>query len=96
MGKSPALLRPVITPPFYAAQFMPSSAGTLGGILISTDLEVLTPRWEVIPGLFAAGSDASAVYGPTYNFEMPGGNVSFAINTGRMAGINAAAFVNGR
>jgi fumarate reductase flavoprotein subunit len=91
--KDPRYLRPVKQPPFYAGRFFPSAYGTLGGIKINHKTEVVTKDFEVIPGLYAAGVDANAIYGDSYVFVLPGNTMGFALNSGRMAGENAAEYV---
>ncbi|MBN1366490.1 MAG: FAD-dependent oxidoreductase [Dehalococcoidales bacterium] len=93
--KSPKYLcRPVIQPPFYAFKLRPGAYGTLGGIKVNHKLEVLTKNYEVIPGLYATGTDANNLYGDSYCFILPGHTMGFAVNSGRMAGENASEFVN--
>jgi len=92
--KSPKyLLRPVITPPFYAFKLRPGAYGTLGGIRVNHKLEVLTKNYEVIPGLYAVGTDANNLYGDSYCFTLPGQTMGFAVNSGRMAGEAAADYI---
>jgi fumarate reductase flavoprotein subunit len=90
--KDPNYLRPVKQPPFYAARFFPSAYGTLGGIKINHRTEVLTKDFDVIPGLYASGVDANAIYGDSYVFVLPGNTMGFALNSGRMAGENASEY----
>ncbi len=89
-------LKPVKQPPFYAARFFPSAYGTLGGIKINHRTEVLTKDFEVIPGLYAAGVDANAIYGDSYVFVLPGNTMGFALNSGRMAGENAVEYIKSK
>ena len=91
--KKPRYLRPVKQPKFYAARLFPSAYGSLGGIKINYKTEVVTKDHEVIPGLYAAGVDANAIYADSYVFILPGNTMSFALNSGRIAGENAAEYV---
>ena len=91
-NKDHRLLRPIKTPKFYAGRFLPGAYGSVGGIKINHRTEVLDKRWKVIPGLFAAGTDACSIYGDSYVFILPGNTMGFAVNSGRIAGENAAAF----
>lgn len=86
-------LKPVKQPKFYAGRFFPGAYGTLGGIKINHRTEVLTKDHEVIPGLYATGTDACTIYGDSYVFVLPGNTMGFALNSGRMAGEHAAAYV---
>lgn len=75
---------------YYALRMTCGAYGTLGGIKINHRLEVLSDDYQVIPGLYAAGSDVCEIYNGTYYFYLPGNTMGFAVNTGRMAGEYAA------
>jgi len=90
-NKSYRLLRPIRTPKFYAGRFLPGAYGSLGGIKINHRTEVLNKQWKKIPGLYAAGTDACSIFGDSYVFVLPGNTMGFAVNSGRIAGENAAA-----
>ena len=92
-NKSYKYLKPVKQPKFYAARLFPGAYGSLGGIKINYKTEVLTKDYEVIPGLYAAGTDACSIYGDTYVFVLPGNTMGFALNSGRMAGENAVEYI---
>lgn len=94
-NRKPGYLRPVERPRFYAARLFIGAFGTLGGIRIDHKARVLTEDGDVIPGLYAAGTDANSINGDTYA-PLAGNTLGFAINTGRLAGINAAEYVSGR
>lgn len=91
-NKKHHLLRSIRNPRFYAARLFPSAYGSLGGIKINHRTEVLSKDWKKIPGLYAAGTDACTIYGDSYVFILPGNTMGFAINTGRIAGENAAEY----
>jgi len=91
-NKQNRYLRPLRRPPFYAAKYVPGAFGTLGGIKINHRTEVITEDFEVIPGLYAAGSDANSIYGDSYILMMPGNTMGFAFTSGRIAGENAAKY----
>jgi fumarate reductase flavoprotein subunit len=92
-NKSYQLLRPIQDAPFYAARHLPGAYGTLGGIKINHKTEVLSKEWKKIPGLYAVGTDACTIYGDSYVFILPGNTMGFAINSGRIAGENAAEYI---
>ena len=46
-----------------------------------------------IPGLFAAGIDTGGWCGKTYNPHFSGVALGFSVNSGRIAGENAAGYV---
>ena len=83
-------LKPIVGPRFYALRFAPSAYGSLGGIKVNYKMEVVTERQETIPGLYAAGTDANSIYDADYVFILPGNSLGFAVNSGRIAGENAA------
>ena len=92
LAKDRRYLRTLDKPPFYAARFFPSAYGSLGGIKINHKAEVVTKKWEILPGLYAAGTDACSIYGDSYVFVLPGNTMGFAINTGRIAAENALKY----
>ncbi len=52
---------------------------------------------EIIPGLYAAGNCAGGMYGDTYDATTTiGGTLAFAVNSGRVAGENAAKYLNAK
>jgi len=91
-NKAHRYLRPLKTPKFYAGRHFSSAYGTLGGIKINHKTEVLDKDWHVIAGLYAAGTDACTIYGDSYVFILPGNTMGFALNSGRIAGENAAEY----
>jgi fumarate reductase flavoprotein subunit len=89
--KSPKTLRPITKPPFYVfRRDAARSFGTLGGVRINHRTEVVGKDYNAIPGLYAAGLDANSINGDTYIFWLPGSTLGFALNSGRIAGENAA------
>lgn len=91
--KDSRFLRPLIQPPFYAATLRPSGYGTVGGIRINENCECCDSDFEPIPGLYAAGADACNLYDDSYMFLLPGNSMGFAVNSGRIAGKEAAAYI---
>ena len=77
---------------FYAMRYSSHAYGSLGGIKVDHKLRALTEDYEVIPGLWAVGTDACDIYNGTYDYYLPGNTMGFAVNTGRMAGEYAAAY----
>jgi fumarate reductase flavoprotein subunit len=90
--KGAQYLRPIKKGPFFAGQYYPSAYGSLGGIKINYKTEVVTDDQDVIPGLYAAGVDATSIYFDSYIFIFPGNTMGFALNSGRIAGRNAADY----
>lgn len=90
--KKKEYMRPIKEAPFYAATIYPGGYGTVGGIRINENCEVLS-SFKPIPGLYAAGSDACNLYNDSYMFLLPGNSMGFAVNSGRIAGTEAAEYV---
>jgi fumarate reductase flavoprotein subunit len=91
--KAKQFMKPLRKAPFYVARIRPGAYGTLGGTLINENCEALTPEYKSIPGLYVAGTDACNIYNDSYMFLLPGTTMGFSINTGRIAGMSAAEFV---
>lgn len=84
-----ALAHRIETPKFYA--FHPLAPGvtlTFGGIMINGRAQALEADGRVIPGLFAAGEGAGAVFFDDY---IGGGSLANCLVMGRIAGREAAA-----
>jgi fumarate reductase flavoprotein subunit len=79
------------------ARHFPSGYGSLGGIKVNHDMKVLRKVDDnPIPGLFACGTDtANVVFGGEYCFYNPGSTMSWALNSGRMAGMEAWDYIEG-
>ncbi len=92
-NKDYRFLKPIKKPKFYAGKLVPSGFGSLGGIKINYRAEVLDEEFEVMPGFYAAGTDANAIHSDSYTFMLPGNSMGFAINSGRIAGESAAEYV---
>jgi fumarate reductase flavoprotein subunit len=97
-AKDPRYLKPLRTPPFYAIKGHPTHVGTLGGIRINQNTEVIKEDsrtgLDVIPGLYAAGNVAGGMYGDTYDASHTLGLTSaFAVISGRIAGESARRYV---
>ena len=89
--KEREFMQPLEEGPFYCcAQYM-GAYGTLGGVLINHNMEVMTDDYKVIDGLYCVGTDACTIYGDSYNYAIPGNTMGFCLNSGRIAGENAAA-----
>jgi fumarate reductase flavoprotein subunit len=87
-------MRPIRKAPFYVGRIHCGAYGTLGGTLINENCEALDKDWHPIPGLYIAGTDACNIYNDSYMFLLPGNTMGFAVNTGRIAGMSAAEYIN--
>ncbi|NTV90546.1 MAG: FAD-dependent oxidoreductase [Clostridiales bacterium] len=85
---------PITGPKYYAARHFPAGYGSLGGIKTNDNLQVVTQEGKVIPGLYSCGTDACSIFGDSYCFLMPGSTMSFALNSGRIAGTNAVDYID--
>ena len=88
-------LRPLTKAPYYAAAVRPGGYGTVGGIRINENCECCGDDFMPIPGLYAAGADACNLYDDSYMFLLPGNSMGWAVNSGRIAGMEAAEYVDG-
>ena len=87
--KDAAWLRPVATPPFYAAEIRPCLVAlTCCGLRIDADARVLTETGSAIPGLFAAGETTGGVM---KQYGGSGNSIANALVFGRRAGRAAVA-----
>jgi fumarate reductase flavoprotein subunit len=80
-------------PPYYAIRCEAHILDTLGGIRINERMEVLDRQDVPIRGLYAAGSATSGWQAEAYCSDLSGSAFGYAINSGRIAGENAAASV---
>ncbi len=93
-GKDRVYLKPLRTPPYYAMKCVPGMLGTLGGLKINERMEVINQQDNPIPGLYSAGNDTGGWSADTYNINLAGFTSGFAINSGRIAGENAAKYIS--
>ncbi len=94
-AKYPKYLRPLNGPKFYAVKTRTIFLGTLGGIRINHNIEVVDKKGKVIPGLYAGGFDAGGMWGDSYSINYSSGaSAGFAVNSGRIAGRNALKYIS--
>ena len=87
-------LKAVEGPKYYVARHFPSGYGSLGGIKVNENMEVLDTQLDKIPGLYSCGTDCATVFGDSYCFYNPGSTMSYAINSGRIAAIESVKYIN--
>jgi len=93
-AKDPKYLWPLKGPKYYAVKAHTVFLGTMGGIKINHNTEVIDKKDTVIPGLYAAGFDAGGMYGDSYHVNVAsGGSVGFAFNSGRIAGKSVLQYI---
>lgn len=69
--------------PYYIVEQKPRFATTMGGVVLTGNMEVTNTKGEVIPGLYACGEMANLVHGSN---SPVGANVSWALTSGHLAG----------
>lgn len=86
-------LVPVEKGPFYAVKYVARNLSSLGGVRINERIEAIDAEGNPIPGLYVAGADAGGMYGKAY-VDFEGGTLGFAYTSGRLAGENAASYID--
>lgn len=92
-GKENRFMHKITGSKIYALRFAPSGYGSFGGIRINENAEALDSEQNVIPGLYAVGTDANSMYDYDYAFILPGNSLGFAVNSGRIAGGCAVDYI---
>jgi fumarate reductase flavoprotein subunit len=77
-------------PPYYAVKAGADMLITHGGIRVNERFEALRGDFEHVPNLYVAGVDFGGADADVYNVVMSGHGFGFAVNSGRIAGRNAA------
>jgi fumarate reductase flavoprotein subunit len=93
LGKDRRYLRPLRRPPFYAIRGIATILDTIGGIRINERMEALDAGNRPVPGLYAAGVITSGWESDAYCSELSASAFGFAVNSGRIAGENAASYI---
>jgi fumarate reductase flavoprotein subunit len=95
-AKKRIYLRALTGPRFYAVKARTVMLGTKGGIRVNEKLEAVDKNDDPIKGLYAGGFDAGGIHSDSYPINVATGlSSSYAFNTGRIAGRNAAAYIKG-
>ena len=92
-AKEPEMLVAIEEGPFWGFQMDNNYFTTLGGIKNNRKFEVVNAANEAIPGLYVCGADGCQLYRETYTVLLPASCMAKNINSGRFAGLNAAAYV---
>jgi fumarate reductase flavoprotein subunit len=93
-AKEKQYLLPLRHPPYYALKFRPLMIDTAGPVRINERMEVLDKQDSPIPGLYAAGAITSGWQ--AHDYHLSGSALGYSINSGRIAGENAAAYIASR
>jgi fumarate reductase flavoprotein subunit len=79
-------LQPVSTPPYYAAELIPSFFTTVGGLKVNVDIQVTNETGKAIDHLYACGSDAGGLYGHCYDVAAASGSQQgWSATSGKLA-----------
>ena len=89
-------LLPLRKPPYYGIKCVSTYLDTIGGIKINHRMEVLDHNDRSIPGLYAVGVTTSGWAPKSYCMMLSGNAFGFAVNSGRIAGENAAEYIKGK
>ena len=85
--KTPEYLRKIQTPPFYLFRSQLAFYNSVGGLRVDEFARVIGADYKPIPGLYAGGSDAGALFGPYYDVSIAPGSTQL---WGRVSGYWAA------
>ena len=91
-GKQAKYLFPVVDGPFYAQRMgIGLMLTTMGGLCSDEHAHVLTPDYQVIPGLYACGNIQGDRFAVKYPFKLSGASHAMAVYYGNVAGNTAAS-----
>jgi fumarate reductase flavoprotein subunit len=93
-GKDPGLLHPIEEGRYYLIEGRANYLCTLGGLRIDPKMRVHRADRSVIPGLYAAGCDASGGLVNNAYVSYEGVTLGWACTSGRLAGEAAAAYLD--
>lgn len=86
-------LLPLNKPPFYAIKGHGCICEALGGMKINENMEAIDLNEDQVQGLYSAGAATGGWESESYCYHLTGHLVGFALNSGRIAGENAANFI---
>lgn len=79
------------TGPYYITKGYNAVLGSLGGVDVTNEMQVVTENNEIIKGLYSTGNNVSGLsVAPYVNVE--GTGLGFALTSGRLAGTSAAEY----
>lgn len=85
-GKRAKYMHALSSGPYWLCEVADGYYTTCGGIKVNEKTQVLDEDGNVIPGLYAGGSDAGGLYGDSYDVKFaPGSQAGWAVNSGRLA-----------
>lgn len=88
-GTDASVLQPMKLGPYYAAREVACVMGTIAGLEINTDMQVVDEEGDAIENLYAVGE---LIFGNVFNkrYPMSGTAIGIASTSGMLAGIHAA------
>lgn len=93
-GKPAKYLHALEEGPFYALECGALYYGTGGTMKVATKCECVDDEFNVVPGLYAVGTDAGGLLGDSYDGnEMPCSMSAWVLNSGRIAARNIAEYL---
>ena len=90
---SDSLLYTVESGNYYAFDVRGVYLGTIGGVKVDDNMQVMNTNYELINGLYAAGTTAGGYYTGVGYPPYEGLACGFAFTSGRIAGSSAADYV---
>ena len=87
-GSDADALQPIKEGPFYAAKATPCVMGTVAGLEVNPQMQVVNSEGKEIENLYAAGE---LIFGNVFNqiYPMAGTGIDVAMTSGYLAGMNA-------
>lgn len=79
------------TGPYYITKGYNAVLGSLGGVNVTNEMQVVTENNEIIKGLYSTGNNVSGLSVAAY-VNVEGTGLGFALTSGRLAGTNAAEY----
>jgi fumarate reductase flavoprotein subunit len=92
-GKPVEYMQKLENPPYYFCYMPQACMVTFGGIRTNRKMEVVNKSGQAISGLYSCGVDSADLWPNIYTINVPGGTNANNVNSGRMAGRNAASFI---
>ena len=91
--KNPQLLQPIDeNGPFYMFEYNPSAFNTFGGCRTDHLTRAMKTNYDVIPGLYIAGTENGSLYSSPY-YDVGGTCNGLSLASGRLAGMEMVKYV---
>ncbi len=94
-GKPAEYMQKLENPPYYFCYMPQACMVTFGGIRTNRKMEVVDKNGKAVAGLYSCGVDSADLWPNIYTINVPGGTNANNVNSGRLAGRNAAAYIGG-